>query len=351
MNKKPREIDDSIDFSEKESRKYCEKISDLELTLEKQKKAIHKYEVEHGRSLALLFETEFQKGELARLNEELLNIQNELLEKARKAGQADVAISVVHNIGNFMNSVSVSAGIISTLLSNPVLDRLKKLNRFIEDKIPKINDYVVSIPPDSTQLKPYNLYKICTKALEEEHQRVISNLLDLMKGVTHIKNYLDVQRSYITEKSNLELIKVTNVIESTLSIQDEMISSNHIDMQKKFDKNYTISAVKTKLIYILSNLLENSIEALIEGKNKKRVIKIRTKNDEKYVSILFSDNGCGIRKENLTNIFSPGFSTKEGRYGFGLHSCANFMTEMGGKISAESEGEGKGTTLTLVFPL
>lgn len=324
-------------------------IEHLKSELNKQKELNHKSEREHGNSIALLFEKEFQKDELQRLNENLQNIQNELLDKARKAGQADIAISVVHNIGNFLNSVSVSAGLISIMLKKPVLDRLVRINQIVEEKSQEI-DEMLQQSSSFKEVNPFDLYKVCTKALEEEHLQLSDHVAGMNESIAHIRNYLKVQRSYISEKSTLEPLNIIKIIDDTLSIQEEFISSTQIEVRTKFDKHTTIYADKGKLIYILINLFNNSKDALIEGSQTKKFIKISTKKSGDSLAVSISDNGCGIQQENLTNIFRSGFSTKQGRYGFSLHSCANFMKEMGGSIKGKSKGKGLGTTITLIFP-
>jgi signal transduction histidine kinase len=62
------------------------------------------------------------------------------------------------------------------------------------------------------------------------------------------------------------------------------------------------------------------------------------------------DTGCGIPPENLTRIFSHGFTTKNDGHGFGLHSGAIAAKEMGGILAAESEGDGRGATFILELP-
>ncbi len=52
----------------------------------------------------------------------------------------------------------------------------------------------------------------------------------------------------------------------------------------------------------------------------------------------------------MTRIFSHGFTTKQTGHGFGLHSCANAAREMGGSLTAASDGLGHGATFTLDFP-
>ncbi|MGB8693344.1 MAG: ATP-binding protein, partial [Steroidobacteraceae bacterium] len=69
------------------------------------------------------------------------------------------------------------------------------------------------------------------------------------------------------------------------------------------------------------------------------------------VHIAVSDNGVGISPENLTRIFSHGFTTKQEGHGFGLHSGALAAREMGGALRASSQGPGLGATFTLELPL
>ena len=60
---------------------------------------------------------------------------------------------------------------------------------------------------------------------------------------------------------------------------------------------------------------------------------------------LVQDNGWGIPRENLARIFAHGFTTKPDGHGFGLHTSALAATEMGGSLSAHSDGMGMGATI------
>jgi signal transduction histidine kinase len=69
------------------------------------------------------------------------------------------------------------------------------------------------------------------------------------------------------------------------------------------------------------------------------------------VQIEVSDNGIGIPQDNLKNIFTFGFTTKENGHGFGLHYCANTLKEMNGSISVKSNGTNKGAIFSLLIPI
>jgi len=74
------------------------------------------------------------------------------------------------------------------------------------------------------------------------------------------------------------------------------------------------------------------------------------KNGEDCFRIEVADNGIGIPEDNLTKIFSHGFTTKRQGHGFGLHSGALAAKEMGGSLTVHSEGIGQGATFTLELP-
>jgi signal transduction histidine kinase len=107
---------------------------------------------------------------------------------------------------------------------------------------------------------------------------------------------------------------------------------------------------KQKLIQILVNLIKNAKDSLVEGSSLERTLTLRTYVRDDGLAIEVCDTGVGIARENLTRIFSHGFTTKKSGHGFGLHSCANAASEMGGSLAVRSDGPGKGATFTLELP-
>jgi signal transduction histidine kinase len=73
--------------------------------------------------------------------------------------------------------------------------------------------------------------------------------------------------------------------------------------------------------------------------------------DQRKLRICVQDQGEGIAAENLTRIFSHGFTTRKDGHGFGLHSCVLAAKEMGGSLTAHSDGPGKGATFALELPI
>jgi C4-dicarboxylate-specific signal transduction histidine kinase len=102
---------------------------------------------------------------------------------------------------------------------------------------------------------------------------------------------------------------------------------------------------------MLVNLVSNAKYALSSSDKEEKLLTIRIyKHSEERFRIEVADNGVGISEDNLTKIFSHGFTTKEHGHGFGLHSCALAAEEIGGSLTVHSDGVGKGATFTLELP-
>jgi len=101
---------------------------------------------------------------------------------------------------------------------------------------------------------------------------------------------------------------------------------------------------------ILVNVIGNATHACDETNHSDKRITLSVRNGGNRVKISVADNGIGIPTENLSRIFNHGFTTKEYGHGFGLHSGALAAREVGGTLSAQSEGPGRGAIFTLELP-
>ena len=107
---------------------------------------------------------------------------------------------------------------------------------------------------------------------------------------------------------------------------------------------------KHRVLQILVNLLRNAKHACQSTNRTDKCISVRVGRRSTGVEIAVSDNGIGIPPENLTRIFSHGFTTKKNGHGFGLHSGALAAKELGGALRVESSGTGHGATFVLELP-
>ena len=183
--------------------------------------------------------------------------------------------------------------------------------------------------------------------------RVRNNLKDhverLLERVSLIEGIINTQQSLTGIRSSLERLDVIPVIENVLKLSRNSIERAGIKIVRSYDKSVRALAQSTKLFHILTNVVKNAVESMESIEDADKVLTIEVTRDSKHVFIRVSDTGPGIEEGKLESIFAYGFTTKRKGHGFGLHSCANYMTEMKGRIWAENVKDGRGAVFVMQF--
>ena len=104
------------------------------------------------------------------------------------------------------------------------------------------------------------------------------------------------------------------------------------------------------MLQVLINLVSNARQSLIDSGRKDAGLRISAELADGTVSVRVTDNGVGVAPEHIDRIFGHGFTTKKDGHGFGLHSSALAAQGLGGSLSVQSQGAGRGATFTLTFP-
>ena len=282
-----------------------------------------------------------QKAET--IGKELELMKKELATNIEKAGLAEVSTSVLHNVGNILTSVLTSCQLVksrwnSTSKQDALMRGINRLKTVVS-QLPEGTDENLSRLPE--------FFTRFEKLLKKEQEEVRHHIDRIENKLELIKNVIRSQQSYASAGFQSEDVFLHEMVEDTLTIHESTLNNRGIRVDKHYDPVPKIFVQKTKLLHILVNLFKNAWESMEDEK----LISVAIKKGEKWAYLHISDSGCGIYQENLKKIFEYGFTTKSDGHGFGLHSCAEAMTEMGGAIWAESEGPGKGSTFTLRFPL
>ncbi len=139
-------------------------------------------------------------------------------------------------------------------------------------------------------------------------------------------------------------------MEGALKIGASGQLSHHVQVIREFKDTPLVAAEKHRVLQILVNLVNNAKQACDGSDRGKSTLTIRTTRDNGQVHIAVTDNGTGIAAENLGRIFVRGFTTKLDGHGFGLHSAALAAKELGGSLTVQSDGPGRGATFTLKLP-
>lgn len=279
---------------------------------------------------------------------ELADVSGKLVESAHKAGMADIATGILHNVGNILASVLVSTQVINEMITNSKIIKFKRANTILRENSKNLDQFILE-NPKCKKLLVY--YLEIENGIDKEIEAFRHHLLRLNEKVNVIRDVISAQQNYAGTASLALKMSVNDIIEEALAMLMETKEFQNIRVIKKMNKIPDITVQKTKLVHVLINLFKNAIDAMFELPTENKILTISTELIENNVFIKVSDVGHGIKETDLEKIFAHGFSTKPNGFGFGLHSTANYMTEMGGSIKAESEGKNKGATFVLKFPL
>ena len=278
---------------------------------------------------------------------ELEATKDELVEKAHKAGMADIATGVLHNVGNVLSSVNTSAALIEETAKQSKLEGLVQANLLLRENIDNIDEFIADNPKGKNLLKYYLKLE---EPLKKEQERMVHQSERLNKKIELINEIIAAQQNYAGTGIHAEQVSLDEIIDNALSLQAGSIERHNLEVEKDLQASEPVFVQRSKFIHVLVNILKNAKEAMdgMKPGEKKIIIKTWQENEKVFLSI--SDTGSGIKKEHMGKIFTQGFTTKKDGHGFGLHSSANYMNEMGGSIEVHQNGKVNGATFTLFLP-
>jgi PAS domain S-box-containing protein len=280
--------------------------------------------------------------------QKLTDLNQQLLDASRAAGMAEVATSVLHNVGNVLNSVNISATLAMDHIRQSSAPHLRRVVTLLQKNSDNPAAFLAADPIG--RKLPEFLGQLAGQ-LEAEHAAILGELEQLGKNVEHIKDIVAVQQSYSSAAGVSQTVAVVDMIEDSLRMNAGALTRHDVELVRQFDAQPVIQVDKHKVMQILINLIRNAKYACDESGRPDKLLSVRVTADERIVRISVADNGVGIPAENLTRIFSHGFTTRKEGHGFGLHGSALAAREIGGALLVHSQGPDCGAVFTLELPL
>jgi PAS domain S-box-containing protein len=279
--------------------------------------------------------------------EELERVHKQLLIASRQAGMAEVATNVLHNVGNVLNSVNVSASVVSERVRRSKCAGLARVAALLSEHA---SDLPAFLTGSQGKHLAVHLQELATELIAER-DAASAELTVLRGNVEHIKEIVAMQQSYARRSGVTDVVDIRNLVEDSLRMNEGAFSRHGVTLVRDFEEVPLITVDKHKVLQILVNVIRNAKYACDESRSaEKRVtVRVRAVNGTMVIEVI--DTGVGIPPENLERIFSHGFTTRRGGHGFGLHSCALAAKDLGGSLRGESAGPGQGATFTLTLPL
>ena len=278
--------------------------------------------------------------------QELEELNKQLLVASRQAGMAEVATNVLHNVGNVLNSVNVSASLAAERIKKSKCAGLVRVAELLSAQ----SDLAGFMSGPQGQHLPAYLQELARELLTERDASV-AELWALRANVEHIKEIVAMQQGHARRGGITDTLDMRTLVEDSLRMNEGAFSRHGVTIVRDFAEVPLIQVDKHRVLQILVNVIRNAKYACAEMTGGEKRVTVRVRATPSSILVTVHDTGIGIPPENLERIFNHGFTTRADGHGFGLHSSALAAREIGGSLYAESGGIGQGATFTLTLPL
>jgi PAS domain S-box-containing protein len=295
-------------------------------------------------SVGFLEDISVRKG----MEVEVERVQKALVDASRQAGMAEVATNVLHNVGNVLNSVNVSASLMVERLRGSKAVRLGEVAALLEQHK---NDLAGFMGQDPRGAKLPAYLAALSVQLASERESLLKELAGLRANLDHIRESVTMQQTYARRCGILEKVTVEDLVEDSLRMNSGALTRHHVALQRDYRDRPEITVDRHKVLQILVNLIRNAKYACDESGHDHKQVIVRIEAVPEGARISVIDNGIGIAPEVMGRLFSHGFTTRKSGHGFGLHSAALAATELGGALTAASDGAGCGASFQLTLPV
>ncbi|MFG0250599.1 MAG: sensor histidine kinase [Phycisphaeraceae bacterium JB051] len=286
--------------------------------------------------------------QLQRSQNQLAQIKRQLDQAAKLAGATEMATGILHNVGNVLNGVNVSVSQLAQSLRDSRMDALGSIVELMQQQGENLPQFICD---DQRGKNLVEALAQLDQIRQEEAQFIVTELNELSQGVNHMRNIIDMQQSSAKRVHQYEAFSVSDVINDAIKLYANSLERLNIQLVTELDDTLEAQTDRPSVMHVLVNLISNARNAISEAThNGPRQITITSQTLADRVQVQITDTGIGIAKEHLNLLFDYGFTTREAGHGFGLHHSINAIREIGGTLTATSQGPDSGATFTLRLP-
>ena len=282
-------------------------------------------------------------------------LADEALTRAFAQGRLEVVDTILHNIGNAINSVTTGTETLyRSFMDDQLVRRLRALADVIKLHADDWIDYIEN-DPQGQKVRPFII------ALADDfvsHDRELARTVERVRDrATHIADIVRTQKSLGSSSRSRKDINLRNALSDAIDVVGDSLGNGGIRIDVDCAKApKEIRTQESQFHQMMVNLIKNSVDAIHElagsdGLKEEPHIRIGAAVEGDFLEVEVSDNGIGFGDKDTRMFFAAGYTTKEAGTGLGLHSAANFVVGSGGHIVLSSDGVGKGATVRVLLRL
>ena len=303
--------------------------------------AVHRETAHRDRMAATMAELAASQADRDQLHAELVAL-------SREAGRAEVATGILHNVGNVLNSMTVSAGVLADTLRQSRVANLTKGLAMLEEHAADLATFLTA--DERGRRLPDYLSKLAG-VLGDEQRQLSDTVASLTRNIEHVTAVVRSQQAHAKHVVVRDRVAVADLVADAVRVARPEADRHAVAVTVDCPPAEPVLLDRHRVLQILVNLVTNAVNAVAEGRADGRAVSVRVDSTADRVAVGVSDNGVGIAAENLAKLFTFGFTTRAQGHGFGLHSAANAAKEMGGALTVHSDGVGRGATFHLELPI
>lgn len=281
--------------------------------------------------------------ELVTVHRQLKTAQEQALVHAREAGKAEFATTILHNVGNVLNSINISCAGIAERISKSRVDGLLKANELLKSNLADLPNFLAN---DSRGKKLPEYYLKLGDVLLKENETLRYEVARVQRRIVMMREIIETQQFFAKPNEHSLMVDLGIITDESLAVQAELLQKFGVTVHKKYALEDTVKVQQPLLVHVLVNLIKNAIEAM--QTSKQRILTLETgRHEDQQAFCRISDTGEGM--EDISQIFQSGFTTKKNGHGYGLFFCRKAVDAMGGRLDAFSDGHQKGSVFTVTF--
>jgi two-component system NtrC family sensor kinase len=287
-------------------------------------------------------------SEFDNMVQNLADTRRKVLDSAHRAGMAEIASEVLHNVGNAVNSANCSVETLEERLASSRVGGIERAAALLRDHAPRAAEFFGK-DPRGPKLIDY-LFSL-GETLQQERIDNQSEIVRLREIVRHIRDAISAQQVFAGRSDFRQDVDLPKLVDEALQINRDLIRITGTQISLEIEPLPELLLNKSKMIQILVNLVRNALQAMQEMPSDHRRLTIAARRaEEDGIEIELVDTGTGFGEDVRGRLFTHGFTTKPEGHGFGLHFCANAIRDAGGHITAQSAGTGQGATFRIRMP-
>ncbi len=279
-------------------------------------------------------------------------LESQLRDAEYRLEMSNVASTVLHNVGNVLNSVNVAGKVLEDLVTQSSIMLIHRMSNLLKEHD---EDWMAFLSEDPKGKKILPFLKKIGGPLVEEQQALLKEIQGLQRHLSHVRHIILSHQAMGRDHGWVEPVVIEELLEQAIELSFEPQDFGWVTIRREFCQVPRVLVDKHQVLQILVNLFRNAKQAMQQYAQPMHTFTLSTRRQatapDQKVEVIVQDTGAGIAPEHVSRMFTRGFTTKKEGNGIGLHSSARTLEKLGGSLTVFSAGTGLGATFTIAVPI